>query len=93
MRAPETGSQVRSGSTDKEIIQQLCHGSFRIEANLFFTLIKNENYFPFLESAKGSDSEDDFLRQKTKIKIASDSDSDSDIGTKKGEKPHQHQQL
>ncbi|CAF99832.1 unnamed protein product, partial [Tetraodon nigroviridis] len=35
------------------------------------------------ESAKGSDSEDDFLRQKSKIKVATDSDSDSDIGTKK----------
>lgn len=35
------------------------------------------------ESAKGSDSEDDFLRQKSKAKAASDSDSDSDIGRKK----------
>lgn len=93
MRAPETGSQVLSGSTDKDIMQQLYHGSFRLEVNLFFTKIKNYNYFPFLESAKGSDSEEDFLRQKSKIKVATDSDSDSDIGTKKGEKPHQHQQL
>lgn len=54
---------------------------------------KNENYFSFLESAKGSDSEDDFLRQKSKIKVATDSDSDSDIGTKKGEKPYPHQQM
>lgn len=38
------------------------------------------------ESAKGSDSEDDFLRQKTKAKATSDSDSDSDIGTKKSKK-------
>lgn len=37
----------------------------------------------FSESAKGSDSEDDFLRQKSKAKAASDSDSDSDIGRKK----------
>lgn len=41
----------------------------------------------FSESAKGSDSEDDFLRQKTKSKVASDSDSDSDIGRKKRKKP------
>lgn len=41
--------------------------------------------FSFSESPKGSDSEDDFLRQKSKTKVASDSDSDSDIGTKKGE--------
>uniref|UniRef100_A0A3P8UGY1 RNA polymerase-associated protein LEO1 n=1 Tax=Amphiprion percula TaxID=161767 RepID=A0A3P8UGY1_AMPPE len=39
----------------------------------------------FSESAKGSDSEDDFIRQKTKAKPASDSDSDSDIGTKKAD--------
>lgn len=39
------------------------------------------------ESAKGSDSEDDFIRQKTKKKPASDSDSDSDVGAKKGKKP------
>lgn len=43
--------------------------------------------FIFSESAKGSDSEDDFLRQKTKAKDASDSDSDSDIGRKKSKKP------
>lgn len=43
--------------------------------------------FYFSESAKGSDSEDDFLRQKTKAKAASDSDSDSDIGGKKGKRP------
>lgn len=95
MRAPETGSQVLSGSTDKDIIQQLYHSSFRIKVNLFsvfFTIIKNENDL-FLESAKGSDSEDDFLRQKSKLKVATDSDSDSDVGTKKGKKPHQHQQL
>lgn len=42
--------------------------------------------FSLSESAKGSDSEDDFLRQKSKTKLASDSDSDSDIGTNKGEK-------
>lgn len=41
--------------------------------------------FSFSESTKGSDSEDDFLRQKSKTKVASDSDSDSDIGAKKGE--------
>lgn len=35
------------------------------------------------ESAKGSDSEDDFLRQKSKPKAASDSDSDSDGGSQK----------
>lgn len=40
----------------------------------------------FSESVKGSDSEDDFLRQKTKAKATSDSDSDSDIGTKKSKK-------
>lgn len=56
-------------------------------------MIKNENGVLFLESAKGSDSEDDFLRQKSKLKVATDSDSDSDVGTKKGKKPHQHQQL
>ncbi|XP_024151768.1 RNA polymerase-associated protein LEO1 [Oryzias melastigma] len=38
------------------------------------------------ESPKGSDSEDDFIRQKTKPKLASDSDSDSDIETKKTKK-------
>lgn len=41
----------------------------------------------FSESAKGSDSEDDFLRVKSKAKAASDSDSDSDVGTKKGKMP------
>uniref|UniRef100_A0A8C6TXY0 RNA polymerase-associated protein LEO1 n=1 Tax=Neogobius melanostomus TaxID=47308 RepID=A0A8C6TXY0_9GOBI len=40
----------------------------------------------FSESAKGSDSEDDFIRQKSKPKPASDSDSDSDIGGKKRKK-------
>ncbi|XP_013882113.1 RNA polymerase-associated protein LEO1 [Austrofundulus limnaeus] len=35
------------------------------------------------DSAKGSDSEDEFIRQKTKPKAASDSDSDSDAETKK----------
>lgn len=86
MRAPETGSQVLSGCTDIE--QQLYHGIV-----FFYHNLKNETYFPFLESAKGSDSEDDFLRQKSKTKVATDSDSDSDIGTKKGEKSHQRQQL
>ena len=38
------------------------------------------------ESAKGSDSEDDFLRQKAKKKAASDSDSDSDVGARKCKK-------
>lgn len=42
--------------------------------------------FHFPESAKGSDSEDDFLRQKNKSKHASDSDSDSDVGSKKSKK-------
>lgn len=45
----------------------------------------NHFLFTFSESPKGSDSEDDFLRQKSKSNMASDSDSDSDIGTKKGE--------
>lgn len=58
---------------------------------MFFTRIKIENDVPFLESAKGSDSEDDFLRQKTKLKVATDSDSDSDVGTKNSK--NQHQQL
>lgn len=49
MRAPETGSQVLSGSTDKDIIQQLYHGSFTIEVNLFFTIVKKKMkiIFPF----------------------------------------------
>ncbi|XP_058243429.1 RNA polymerase-associated protein LEO1 isoform X1 [Hemibagrus wyckioides] len=37
-------------------------------------------------SAKGSDSEDDFVGLKKKKKIASDSDSDSDVGTQRGKK-------
>lgn len=36
MRAPETGSQVLSGSADKNIIQQLYHVSFKKEVHLFF---------------------------------------------------------
>ncbi|XP_010894242.2 RNA polymerase-associated protein LEO1 isoform X1 [Esox lucius] len=40
------------------------------------------------ESAKGSDSEDDFIGRKNKKKIQTDSDSDSDIGDgKKNKKP------
>lgn len=53
-----------------------------VEIILFYCLL----WFHFSESAKGSDSEDDFIRQKTKAKAASDSDSDSDIGTKKSKK-------
>lgn len=48
-------------------------------------MIRDFSIISFSESTKGSDSEDDFLRQKSKTKVASDSDSDSDIGTKKGE--------
>lgn len=36
MRAPETGSQVLSGSTDKDIIQQLYHVSFKKDVHHFF---------------------------------------------------------
>lgn len=50
-------------------------------------LFHHRLWINFSESAKGSDSEDDFLRLKTKAKAASDSDSDSDIGTKKSKKP------
>lgn len=46
--------------------------------------------FSFPESAKGSDSEDEFIRQKTKPKAASDSDSDSDGEMKKREKSRVH---
>lgn len=35
MRAPETGSQVLSGSTDKDIIQQLYHVSFKKDVHFF----------------------------------------------------------
>uniref|UniRef100_A0A3Q0QU41 RNA polymerase-associated protein LEO1 n=1 Tax=Amphilophus citrinellus TaxID=61819 RepID=A0A3Q0QU41_AMPCI len=38
------------------------------------------------ESAKGSDSEDDFIGRKPKAKAASDSDSDSDVETRKPKK-------
>lgn len=51
-----------------------------------YTVLSSVLVYFFSESAKGSDSEDDFLRQKTKAKVASDSDSDSDIGRKKRKK-------
>lgn len=41
------------------------------------------SWFCFTESAKGSDSEDDFIGRKPKAKAASDSDSDSDAETKR----------
>lgn len=58
------------------------HGVMEIVPHMNITLLIYVS-----ESAKGSDSEDDFLRQKTKAKATSDSDSDSDVGTKKSEKP------
>ena len=64
----------------------------RITSNLKHTVIWKLHCFNpplrfyFSESAKGSDSEDDFIRQKTKAKAASDSDSDSDGDTSNSKK-------
>lgn len=46
-------------------------------------MIHKISWFCFSESAKGSDSEDDFIGRKPKAKAASDSDSDSDAETKR----------
>lgn len=45
------------------------------------------------ESAKDSDSEDDFIRQKTKARPASDSDSDSDMDPNGKRPPEQIQDV